>query len=205
MKQAVILSHPSARSFNAAIADAYVQEVRRLGHDVILRDLYEIDFDPRLRARELPWETGSAPGPDVAFEVEQIENAEVFVLVYPLWFNAPPAILKGYVERVFGIGLGYGGAGGKGSSRLRGRGLVSFTTSGAPEAWAEQSGALPGLRHAFDDYLAQVCDMTVLAHQHFGGVVPTLRPDAAGTMLEEVRATAARLFAPSAELHRRIP
>ena len=102
-----------------------------------------------------------------------------------------------FVYRVFGIGFGYGRSGATSEQRLRGRGLVSITTSGAPEAWAEQSGALPDLRRAFDAYLAQVCGLAVLEHRHFGGIVPGLRPDAAQHMLEGVRVTARQLFSAS--------
>ncbi len=194
MKQAIILAHPDARSFNAAVARTYAEELRSQGHAPILRDLYAIDFDPRLRARELPWADDFAAGSDIRREVELIDESQVFVLVYPLWFNTPPAILKGYIERVFGIGFGYGRSGETSEQRLRGRGLVSITTSGAPEAWAEQSGALPDLRRAFDDYLAQVCGLSVLEHRHFGGIVPGLRLDAAQHILEDVRVTARQLF-----------
>jgi NAD(P)H dehydrogenase (quinone) len=194
MRQAVIMAHPSGRSFNAAVARAYAEELRSMGHEPVSRNLYALDFDPRLRARELPWADDFQPGSDIIAERDLLETVSVFVLVYPLWFNAPPAMMKGYVERVFGIGFGYGRAGGASEPRLRGRTLMSFTTSGAPETWAEQTGALPGLRHAFDDYLAEVCGLTVLEHRHFGGVVPGLRPDAARAMLDEVRAIAARRF-----------
>ena len=197
MKQAIILAHPDARSFNATVARTYAEELHALGHEPVMRDLYAMDFDPRLRARELPWADDFATGSDISREIELIDDSQVFVLVYPLWFNTPPAILKGYIERVFGIGFGYGRSGATSGQRLRGRGLVSFTTSGAPEAWAEQSGALPDLRRAYDAYLAQVCGLSVLEHRHFGGIVPGLRPDAAQLMLEEIRSAARRMFTAS--------
>lgn len=199
MKQAVILAHPSGGSLNAAIARTYVEVVQACGRTAVLRDLYALDFDPRLRARELPWSPDFAPGADLVAEHALVADANVFVLVYPLWFNTPPAIMKGYVERVFGVAFGYGGGGANTPPALQGRALVSFTTSGAPEAWAEKTGVLPDLRRAFDDYVAEVCGMTVLEHHHFGGVTPNLRPDAANTVLNEVKMTARRLFGPSTQ------
>ena len=52
MKHAVILAHPRPESFTASVAGAYVRAVRQLGHDVVVRDLYGIGFDPCLKAGE---------------------------------------------------------------------------------------------------------------------------------------------------------
>lgn len=194
MKQAVILAHPSRNSFNAAVADAYAKGLSAAGGAPLIRDLYALDFDPRLSARELPWAEDFAVGPDVLAERALLFEAQVFVLVYPLWFNAPPAILKGYVERVLGMGFGYGRTGAVSEPLLRGRGLLSFTTSGSPGGWAEESGALARLRAGFDDYLAQICGLSVIEHRHFGGIIPGLRPDAVRGMLDEVAASAMRLY-----------
>lgn len=70
---------------------------------MIVRDLYRLNFDPRLRARELPDHEGYAARPDVRRERSAIEDADVFALFYPLWFNAAPAIMKGYMDQVFGM------------------------------------------------------------------------------------------------------
>jgi len=194
MRQAIIVSHPNPRSFNAAMARAYGEGLQAAGHEAVTRDLYGLDFDPRLRARELPWSEDFAPGPDVVAERALLKEVSVFVFIYALWFNTPPAMTKGYIERVFGMGFGYGRASATSEPLLRGRGLVSFTSSGAPGEWTKETGALDRLRGAFDDYLAEICGLTVIEHRHFGGIVPGLRPDAVRGMLDEVRGTATRLF-----------
>src|SRR5579863_9114538 len=99
----VIRCHPEPESFNAAMAKAYCAEVESHGHETIVRDLYAMAFDPVLKARERP---GMAfqPMPDVETELAIIGGGDVFVLFYPIWFGGPPAILKGYVERVLGSG-----------------------------------------------------------------------------------------------------
>jgi NAD(P)H dehydrogenase (quinone) len=196
MKHAVIVAHPNRRSFNVAVANAYISAVRGFGDEAIMRDLYRLDFDPRLGADELPWAKNFAPRADVAAERTLLADVDVFVLVYPLWFNAPPAMLKGYVDRVFGMGFGYGSPDGGSDPRLRGRILVSFTSSGAPEHWVEQTGALERLRRGFDDHLAEICGLSVIEHRHFGGIVPGIRPDAVRAMLSDVEAVTRRHFAP---------
>jgi NAD(P)H dehydrogenase (quinone) len=197
MRHVVILAHPDGGSFNASVAKAYAEAARAASNEVEVRDLYRLDFDPRLRAEELPWRDDFAPGADVLSERDWIGDADVIVFVYPLWFNAPPAILKGYVERVFGMGFGYAADPPGTRPLLSGKGLVSISTSGAPGAWVEQTGALKRLQAGFDDHLAAVCGLRVLEHLHLGSVTPGIRPDAAEAMLDEVRGLARRLAAPA--------
>lgn len=194
MKHAVILAHPSRRSFNAAIARAYVETVEGLGHTAILRDLYALRFDPRLRAAEIPGPKPPQFRDDVLRERAALADVDIFALVYPLWFNAPPAILKGYVDRVFSMGFGFAPAPGGNAPALEGRSLISFTTSGAPDAWVQQTGALDDLTRMFDRHLAGVCGLTVVDHVHLGGIVTGLREDAAQEMLDKVRRTAEARF-----------
>jgi NAD(P)H dehydrogenase (quinone) len=198
MRHAVILGHPDPSSFNAGVAGAYEGAVRALGHEARLRDLYARGFQPCLQACELPWRDDfSIPG-DVEAERAVIVAADVIVLVYPLWFNAPPAIIKGYVERVFGMGFGYAAEAPGTRPLLTGKALVSITTSGAPGAWVDQTGAIARLREGFDEHVATVCGLTVLEHLHLGGVTPGIRPDAAEAMFDEVRGMARRRFAGAA-------
>src|SRR5579863_7368978 len=166
MQHAVVLAHPNPASFNASVAKTYVEAVRGFSDIADLRDLYAMDFDPRLKASELPWTPGFAPAPDVVAERAVIAKADVICLVYPFWFNAPPAMIWGYVERVFGMGFGYD-MGPEGAKPLMGgKLLVSVTTSGAPNAWIDQTGALTRLRAGFDDHLAGVLGFAVLEHLH---------------------------------------
>lgn len=194
MKHAVILAHPNPQSFCASVARTYAETVRSFGHQADIRDLYQMSFDPRLRADELPWSDGSSPRADVVAERQVLDEAKAFIFVYPLWFNAPPAMLKGYVDRVLGMGFGYG----PGSQPLlSGRLLLSFTSSGAPDAWVKETGAVRSLRQAFDEHVAEICGLSVLDHVHFGGMEPGLRPDAVEAMLGQVREVARRYFAPA--------
>ncbi len=140
MRHVVVLSHPNPSSFGAAVAGDYAAAVRALGHEAEIRDLYAIGFDPRLPASELPWRPGFSAGADVVAERALLADADVVALVYPLWFNAPPAMLKGYVERVFGMGFGYGPGDGGTQPLLNGKRLLSITTSGAPDAWVDHTG-----------------------------------------------------------------
>lgn len=172
MKHAVIIAHPKLGSFTASVAQAYVRACEVQGHSTTVRDLYRMGFDPCLKQSELPFEPSFSPGPDVAAERNILQDCDVFAFFYPLWLNTPPAMLKGYLERVFGFGFAYGAQGRSYNPLLAGRKLISFSSSGAPTDWLEQTGSLAAVRTLFDQYFAALCGMTVLDHVHVGNVTP---------------------------------
>ena len=195
MKHAVIVAHPSPDSFTLTTAHTWCDAAVKAGHTVELRDLYRIGFDPRLQATEVPRPGGFQPGEDVLAERAAIGDADSFVFIYPLWFYAPPAMLKGYIDRVFGMGFGYGPQQhGGNQGLLDGRTLLSFTTSGAPSFWVEERGDMAAIRRLFDDHVASVCGMRVLDHVHFVGIVPELRKPIIDQHQDRVRATFAQHF-----------
>ncbi|MDP1632761.1 MAG: NAD(P)H-dependent oxidoreductase [Caulobacter sp.] len=194
MKHAVILAHPNVDSFNAAIARACVETLTEMGHDAALHDLYAMDFDPRLRASELPGPKGFTAAGDVVIERDRLADVDSFIFVYPFWFNAPPAILKGYVDRVFSMGFGYAPGVGGTKTLLDGRSLMSFTTSGAPDHWVNSTGAMQALTAVFDHHLAGVTGLTVFDHKHFGGIHSSLTKIAANDILGQVRASLRKTF-----------
>jgi NAD(P)H dehydrogenase (quinone) len=195
MQHAVILAHPKPTSFCAAVARTCVEHLRATNHQAMLRDLYALNFDPRLKAEELPTTKGVAPSADIIFERKLLAEVRSFIFVYPFWFNAPPAILKGYVDRVFGMGFGYGPIAGGTEALLAGRSLLSFSTSGAPGHWVDDTGALKALMTVFDLHLQGVCGVRVVDHKHFGGVVPNMNQEAGGDVLQQVRVRLDDLFA----------
>ena len=170
-KHAVILCHPDPDSFNAAVAKAYCEAVSVNFHDVILRDLYSLKFDPVLKANEQPSVVEFVPLADVATELDVISNANVIVLVYPIWFGTPPAMLKGYVERVLGAGFGHRLMRERGEgSAVAGKHLVSISTSGNSSQWLDSQGAMVSLHNVFDNYLANAFSMASHEHLHLSGI-----------------------------------
>jgi NAD(P)H dehydrogenase (quinone) len=171
LKHAIIACHPSADSFTLAIANRYADAVRAHGHEVIVRDLYRLGFDPVLKLEEREGE----PAPDVVAEWDALGEIDVFVLVYPIWFGAPPAMLKGYIDRVFGAGRHRGSASeGSPSSVLQGKHLISLTLSGSMRSWLDEKGVLGSLRNLFDRYLGEVFGLPETHHYHFDGIQPGL-------------------------------
>jgi NAD(P)H dehydrogenase (quinone) len=105
MQISLILAHPSDRSFNHAIAQAALAELKCSGHEVAFHDLYAERFDPILPANEIP-EEASLPL-TVERYCQEIRNADGIIIVHPNWWGQPPAILKGWVDRVIRPGIAY--------------------------------------------------------------------------------------------------
>lgn len=187
MNHAIIIAHPNPSSLTHSVARTYGDSVEALGQQVIVRDLYAMGFDPCLRAGEIPQSSGYLFGADVVAERKVLADVDVFAFVYPLWFNAPPAILKGYVDRVFSMGFGYEPGLGGTESLLDGKKLISFTTSGAPDQWVHDTGALQTLMSLFDHHLGAMCGLQVVDHVHAGGIVSDITAEAGEGVLDGVR------------------
>lgn len=185
-RHVLVVCNPRLASFSMAIAQRYADTVTGLGQEVVVRDLYRIGFDPVLRAEEEP-SSDFAPAPDVLEELAAIQGADVLVLIYPLWFGMPPALLKGYVDRVLGAGFSFRSVEQRAPHvLLSGARLVSFTSSGTRQPWLEEQGAWLSLRKLFDDYLCHAFSMHSSRHIHFGSVVEGLKPRFAAEHLFKV-------------------
>ena len=99
IRHLVVLAHPRRGSFNHQIAQAYCDAVEACGQRAFLRDLYLNRFDPVLEY------LGEAPELEVVYDLTEIRHCDVVVFVYPIWFGGPPAMIKGYVDRVLGAGF----------------------------------------------------------------------------------------------------
>ena len=132
MRISVILAHPDRRSFNHAIAQTVVEQLENNGHSVLFHDLYEESFDPLLTGREIP---DDAPLPQVIrAHCKEIAEAEGIIIVHPNWWGQPPAILKGWTDRVIRPGIAYEfleGDSGEGIPKglLRAKAAIVFNTS----------------------------------------------------------------------------
>jgi NAD(P)H dehydrogenase (quinone) len=134
MRILVLYAHPCPESFAAALHDKVVQILRQAGHDVDDCDLYAEDFDPVLSRQErinyLNVPENRRPVED---HVRRLERAEGLVLVFPVWNFGFPAILKGFLDRVFLPGVSFRLENGLATPNLRHvKVLLAVTTYGAP-------------------------------------------------------------------------
>ncbi|MEW5803758.1 MAG: NAD(P)H-dependent oxidoreductase [bacterium] len=136
MRISVILGHPDKGSFNHAIAGAALQTLHRNGHDVIFHDLYRERFDPILPAEEIP--SGADVDQLIKIHGDEISSADGIIIIHPNWWGQPPAIVKGWVDRVFRAGIAYeflDGDGGEGVpiGLLKAETAIVFNTSNTPK------------------------------------------------------------------------
>jgi len=126
----VLIGHQNQGSFCHAIAAAAVDELTAAGHEVVYHDLYAENFDPILPHEEIPQD---APlDPLVERHCREVAAADGYVVVHPNWWAMPPAILKGWLDRVLRQGVAYqfGPAGVE--PLLKGKRAVVITTSNTP-------------------------------------------------------------------------
>ena len=105
MQISVILAHPDRNSFNHAIAQSIVHEISECKHEVFFHDLYAEKFNPLMSPEEIPSNVEIPPELDVY--CREISHCDGIVIVHPNWWGQPPAILTGWVDRVFRPGIAY--------------------------------------------------------------------------------------------------
>ena len=108
MRVLVVLAHPLKESFAASVSGTVVSALEAKGYQVDLLDLYAENFDPRLsEAERASYMTGTYDLSAVAAYVERLKAAEALIFVFPQWWFNLPAILKGFIDRVFVPGTAF--------------------------------------------------------------------------------------------------
>lgn len=218
MKAHIVLAHPEPQSYNAHLAQTARAALERQGWAVTVSDLYQIDFDPAERAGhyaarldparfdvQAEQRHASAAGvvpPDVAAEIARLEQADLLILQYPMWWHLPPAMLKGWLDRVFIYGDVYTSTQRFEHGRFAGkRAMLSVTvgTSAATYAHDGRSGDIDLLLWPVNFSLAYV-GYTVLTPFVAYGVEAGLRYSDPAEVQERLRRTADQFAARMADL-----
>ena len=101
----IILAHPDQQSFNHAIAKTCRERLIDNGHTVIFHDLYEENFDPIINAGEIP--KNGTYNNIIKRHCADLLKSDGIIIVHPNWWGQPPAILKGWIDRVIRPGIAY--------------------------------------------------------------------------------------------------
>ena len=156
MNALIVLAHPEPKSFNAHLAAAAEKELSRLGWAVQISNLYESDFDscegpchftsPQNQERfdaqteqRHSWAQHTTPL-DVQQEIDRILWADLVIFQFPLWWFGPPAMLKGWLDRVFVYGGLYTSAKRYDRGVCAGKKALFCVTAGASEAACSHNG-----------------------------------------------------------------
>lgn len=170
MKHLIVYSHPNPKSFCHAILDSVNEALREKKHEVVVRDLYEMKFDPILKGSDfVGFKSGNIPA-DIKTEQAHIVWADVMTMIYPVWWTGLPAMIKGYIDRVYSFGFAYSmGANGI-VKLLTTKKVIVFNTQGTPKEVYAQSGMTDAMKKTSDTGIFDFCGIQVLHHQFFPSV-----------------------------------
>lgn len=101
----LIIGHPDKNSFNHAIAEVCMDRLIENGHLVVFHDLYEEGFNPIISKDEIP-KNGQTDN-IIETHCEELINSDGIIVIHPNWWGQPPAIMKGWIDRVIRPGIAY--------------------------------------------------------------------------------------------------
>ncbi len=160
----IVYAHPEPASFNGALKDAAVRELERMGHSVVVSDLYRMGWNPALgpgdfeggranadcldlsKEQEHAFAAGTQH-PAVAAEQARLAAADFVLLQFPLWWFSMPAILKGWVDRVLSRGFAYSAGRKYETGHFRGKRAMLSITTGTASTLYEPNGIDGDLHH----------------------------------------------------------
>jgi NAD(P)H dehydrogenase (quinone) len=188
MNVLVILAHPNRQSFNHAVAETTVAALRSADHDVIFHDLCAEQFPPQITGEEI---AGDAPLPPVVERHRrELADADGIIIVHPNWWGQPPAVMKGWIDRVVRCGVAYrfqetDSGEGVPIGLLRARAAVVFNTSNTlPER--EQAVFHDPLETIWKNCIFDLCGVKDFFRRTFCVVVTSTAEERAG-WLDEVK------------------
>ncbi|MCC6135146.1 MAG: NAD(P)H-dependent oxidoreductase [Candidatus Contendobacter sp.] len=182
----IVYAHPNLRSFNQAILQTLDAALRERGHLTQTHDLYRMRFRAVLDNDDLNRNWRGEPSEDTRREQEAVLWAQGLAFIYPIWWFGPPAILKGWIDRVFTrkFAFEFGSDGMKGLLTHE-RALV-LNTLGGDEATYQQQNWHELLVRPMSEGVLSACGVHQVIHRAFYEVT-TVSPAERRAMLDEVR------------------
>lgn len=192
MKALIIYANYKEQSFTAAIRDTLAETFHNNGHEVVVRDLYEIKFNPVLSKKDLESIDNEVFPVDIMNEQKFIQWADMICFVYPVWWSGMPAILKGYIERVLVMGYAFDFDGDEAIPKLKNKKIAIFNTTGSKNVYKDESG-LQALNKITHDCIFGFCGMQTVEHKYFTAISKASTEEK-NAIFEEVRDIATKLL-----------
>ena len=201
MKALIVFAHPRKESFTHALVERVAEALLENGVEVVIRDLYEIGFDPVLRGEDtIHIEDGkfvrqaTVFPADVQVEMDLIAESDLLVYIFPSWWNGMPAIMKGYVDRVFQHGFAYSFESDEPRKLFSTKKAIFFTPTGQPQ---NADGSLTPIDQAMknltSEWLFNSNGAQVIDHIFYGRV-PYLTREELELYLVDARDQIQRIF-----------
>ncbi|MDO1450715.1 NAD(P)H-dependent oxidoreductase [Rhodocytophaga aerolata] len=167
MKHVIIYAHPNAQSLNGHLKRVAVEHLTKNGHQVEVRDLYQLNFNPVLSSEDMAGQRKGQVVEEVKREQEYIAWADCLTFIYPIWWTGLPAILKGYIDRVFSYGFAYRYDQGIQKGLLAGKRAVIINTHGKSHTEYADWGMDKALSLTSDKGIYTYCGLEVKQHFFF--------------------------------------
>lgn len=170
MKVLIISANPAEKSYNLGITDAIQSALQLSNVEVVVRDLYRIDFDPILTQTELKASYQNQIDPTIAKEQKYLNDADICIWVYPLWWGSMPAIMRGYIDRVFSYGFAYTNKDGESVGLLGGKRNFIIHTIGNTLDKYELNGMTAAVETITNEGIFKFCGSSVEKFFHIFSV-----------------------------------
>ncbi|GAE29925.1 NAD(P)H oxidoreductase [Halalkalibacter hemicellulosilyticus] len=153
MKVLTVVTHPRSDSLTFEVAHSFIKGLKDAGHETEIFDLYRSGFDPVLREKDEPdWKaTEQSYSPDVEAEMKKLNEYDALAFIFPLWWWSMPAMMKGYIDRVWNYGFAYG------LGKLQHSHVLWLSLAGAPIERFEKRKYDHMITHYFNVGLADYC------------------------------------------------
>ena len=192
-----VFSHPQRKSFPGAVLDAFVEGVVQAGHTAEVADLHAEGFDPRFTAEDHAHFWGGPRPADVAREQARVDAADALALVFPIYWWSFPALLKGWIDRVFTTGWAYSlDAQSNSRGHLSGKPVMLIGTGGTRPATYDKYGYGDALRTQIEVGIFNFCGMTDVETHLLLDVDGEANAERRAGYLIDARALGAGLVAP---------
>ncbi|WP_164462102.1 NAD(P)H-dependent oxidoreductase [Bacillus sp. FJAT-42376] len=165
MKTLIIYAHPKLDSFNGAILEKVIAELKILQAEIRVRDLYRIGFQPVLDEDNYSEFYQTKAPADVIEEQSYLLWAEQIIFIFPTWWSGMPAILKGYIDRIFTNGFAFRMVKNGTEGLLKGKKGLIFQTTGQPEQKLKPSQLTMAMETAIDYGIFHICGIETVSHQ----------------------------------------
>jgi NAD(P)H dehydrogenase (quinone) len=184
MQHLIISAHPSKDSFSNALVDALAKDSEHNDVKVVVRNLYDLDFNPVLTSEDLAQiKTGSIPE-DIAKEQKLLADSDFISLVYPLWWGSFPAVLKGYFDRVLTQGFAFKITDNGPEGLLTDKKVFLHTSMGNSVEEYENKGILKAFRQIHGQEVFGFCGIEVAGHLFYPRI-PNSSPEMKNKYIEE--------------------
>ncbi|MGW6565157.1 NAD(P)H oxidoreductase [Streptomyces sp. NPDC054975] len=187
----LVHAHPRPDSLTAQVATLVHDRLTGAGGTVDVLDLYAEEFDPVLRQADEPdWEDREKVySPEVHAHMDRVLAADDIVVVFPVWWMAPPAVMKGWIDRVWNYGFAYG----RSKPRLAGKKMVWLALMGGPQEEIEKLGLDTVLDHQLRVGVSEYCGIVdssvrIVHGTELSGVPKDQRPERVRKLLAEAGA-----------------